>query len=50
MKIKVIKAGLFTTIQDLGRFGYSQFGIPSSGAVDTRSAQLANQFVGSIVD
>lgn len=47
MKIKVIKAGLFTTIQDLGRFGYSQFGIPSSGAVDTRSAQLANQFVGN---
>ena len=47
MKLKIIKPGLFTTVQDLGRFGYSQFGIPPSGAIDVKSAQLANQFVGN---
>ena len=47
MNLKIIKPGLFTTIQDLGRFGYSQFGIPASGSVDVKSAQLANQYVGN---
>ncbi len=47
MRLKIIKPGLFTTVQDLGRFGYSQFGIPTSGAVDAISAQLANRFVGN---
>ena len=31
---KVLKSGLFTTVQDLGREGYTHLGITSSGAMD----------------
>ncbi len=47
MKIKVLKSGLFTTIQDAGRFGYEAYGIPQNGYLDVASAQLANQLVGN---
>ncbi|SFS56587.1 biotin-dependent carboxylase uncharacterized domain-containing protein [Zhouia amylolytica] len=40
--IKVLKAGFYTTIQDLGRFGYRDKGVPVSGAMDTYSSSLAN--------
>ena len=40
--VKVIKPGLYTTIQDLGRFGYQDFGVPVSGVMDDYSAQFAN--------
>jgi biotin-dependent carboxylase-like uncharacterized protein len=40
--IEVIKAGMFSTIQDLGRFGYRKYGVPVSGAMDKISAGLAN--------
>ena len=43
--IEVIAAGLFTTIQDAGRYGYRKWGVPISGAMDQQSAQLANQLV-----
>ena len=32
--VKVISAGLATTIQDLGRPGYYHLGIPIGGAMD----------------
>lgn len=38
-------AGLFTTIQDRGRHGWKQFGVPESGAMDQQSATLANLLV-----
>ncbi|MDR6121868.1 antagonist of KipI [Bacillus sp. SLBN-46] len=44
---KVIKPGLQTTIQDLGRVGYQQFGISPSGAMDSYSIKLANILVGN---
>lgn len=40
--IKVISPGISTTIQDEGRFGFAHFGVPTSGAMDLRSCQLAN--------
>ncbi len=43
--IEVITTGLFTTIQDAGRYGYRKWGVPISGAMDQQSAQLANQLV-----
>ncbi|MEH7379473.1 biotin-dependent carboxyltransferase family protein [Bacillus sp. JJ1533] len=43
----VIKKGLYTTFQDLGRYGYQQFGVVTSGAMDTFSSQLANILVGN---
>ncbi|BCZ17819.1 urea carboxylase [Helicobacter sp. NHP19-003] len=45
--IRVLKAGLCTTIQDLGRVGYQAFGIPVSGVMDTFSACVANFLVGN---
>lgn len=47
MGIKIIKAGLLTTIQDMGRFGYQETGMSVSGVMDTRSASLANILVGN---
>ena len=45
--INVISSGLYTSFQDLGRFGYRKFGVPVSGAMDRYSAKLANQLVGN---
>lgn len=41
------KAGLLTTVQDLGRNGYQQFGVPVGGAMDKQSAKSANWLVGN---
>ncbi|MFL2628865.1 MAG: biotin-dependent carboxyltransferase family protein [Candidatus Marisimplicoccus sp.] len=45
--IKVIKEGLFSTIQDTGRFGFKNIGVPVSGAMDQSSAKLANLLLGN---
>lgn len=48
MKVfNVIKPGLFTTIQDMGRHGYLKYGVPISGAMDTFSFVTANLLVGN---
>jgi antagonist of KipI len=44
---KVIKPGLQTTVQDLGRHGYQQFGVSPSGAMDSYSVMVANLLVGN---
>jgi len=48
--IRVLKAGLFTTIQDLGRFGYRSYGVPVSGYMDHVSAKLANALLNNNED
>jgi biotin-dependent carboxylase-like uncharacterized protein len=45
--LKVVAPGLFTTVQDLGRFGYQNIGVPVSGALDGLSLRLANALVGN---
>ena len=40
-------AGLPTTVQDRGRYGYQRFGMPVSGAMDVFSLELANLLVGN---
>ncbi len=45
--LRVIKPGLRTTIQDLGRPGYQRFGISVSGALDPISLRAANALVGN---
>ncbi len=40
--IKVLKSGFFTTIQDSGRFGFRDKGVPISGAMDSRALEKAN--------
>ena len=45
--IEILSAGLQTTIQDLGRFGFGHYGVPPSGALDTFSLRIANLLVGN---
>lgn len=45
--IRVLHPGLFTTVQDAGRWGYQRFGIPVAGPMDPVSHRLANLLVGN---
>lgn len=47
MAIKVLKPGLATTVQDLGRPGYYHLGIPVSGGMDRHALAAANLLVGN---
>lgn len=47
MAIEVIKPGLATTVQDAGRPGYYNVGIPLSGALDQYAMRVANLLVGN---
>lgn len=49
-QLKVLKAGPMCSIQDLGRTGYSFYAIPKSGAMDCRSAKLANELLDNPVN
>nr|WP_318539720.1 biotin-dependent carboxyltransferase family protein [Terribacillus saccharophilus] len=44
---QVIKPGLLTTFQDLGRTGYQEYGVVVAGAMDDFSLQIANLLVGN---
>jgi antagonist of KipI len=45
--IEVIKPGLFTTIQDQGRWGYQADGVGISGAMDSLALAAGNLLVGN---
>lgn len=47
MSIEVVKPGLLTTVQDLGRFGYQKYGVIAGGAMDTFAHRVANVLVGN---
>ncbi|WP_411349909.1 biotin-dependent carboxyltransferase family protein [Paenibacillus sp. WLX2291] len=47
MSLSIEKPGLLTTIQDIGRIGYGQYGISRSGAMDGLAHRLANWLVGN---
>ena len=47
MGIKIIHPGIYTTIQDEGRFGYESLGFSPAGAMDYESYYLANQLIGN---
>ena len=42
MGIRILKAGMMTTVQDMGRTGYQSQGFPVAGVMDVRSFQIAN--------
>lgn len=46
MSFKVMSGGIFTTIQDLGRYGYAHLGITSSGAMDEYAYKWALKLLG----
>lgn len=47
MGIKVVKAGMLTTVQDLGRYGLQRYGMPVSGAMDSYALRLGNHILGN---
>jgi len=47
MTIKVTEPGLLTTVQDLGRKGFMQYGVVVGGVMDEVAARLANIMVGN---
>ncbi len=47
MALKVIRPGMLTTIQDIGRWGRQESGVPVAGPMDWYSHRLANRLVGN---
>lgn len=45
--IKIIKPGLLTSIQDLGRTGFQKYGVIASGSMDLFAHRIANILVGN---
>lgn len=45
--LTIVRPGLFTTVQDCGRWGFQAEGVPVCGAMDTYSHRLANRLVGN---
>ncbi|QHC28464.1 biotin-dependent carboxyltransferase family protein [Streptomyces sp. HF10] len=43
----VVRPGMLTTVQDLGRPGYAHLGVPRSGSLDPPAAALVNRLVGN---
>ncbi len=50
MSMIVLKPGMQSSFQDLGRVGYQQLGVPVTGVMDARAHQLANLLVGNDTD
>ena len=43
--VQIVKPGLQTTVQDLGRWGHQASGVPVAGAMDMRAHRTANALV-----
>lgn len=50
MSLKILKAGMLDSIQDIGRFGYQHVGINPTGCMDKYAATIANILVGNTID
>jgi biotin-dependent carboxylase-like uncharacterized protein len=48
--LRVVAAGLQTTVQDLGRVGWARFGVAPGGALDAGALRWANLLVGNEPD
>lgn len=44
---EVLQPGMLTLVQDLGRYGYQEFGVPVAGSMDSLSTMVANILVGN---
>jgi len=45
--LRVVRPGLFDTLQDLGRIGFMALGMPTAGAMDRIALRLANALCGN---
>ena len=50
MEVNITRAGMMTTVQDLGRPGHRASGVPLSGAMDPFAFRLVNLLVGNPED
>jgi biotin-dependent carboxylase-like uncharacterized protein len=50
MGLYVVHAGASTTVQDRGRTGYREWGVPVGGAFDRAAAALANALLGNAAE
>lgn len=48
--LKIIRAGIYSTVQDLGRSGWRRWGINQGGALDVPALKMANLLVGNEED
>ncbi|MBT8295624.1 MAG: allophanate hydrolase subunit 2 family protein, partial [Gramella sp.] len=46
-EIEVLQPGLFSSIQDLGRFGFQKYGVPQSGVMDRYAMRICNLILGN---
>lgn len=46
--LNIIRAGLYTSVQDGGRHGFRQSGVSHCGALDKPAMQIANLLVGPV--
>jgi len=49
-RLRILRSGLCSTVQDLGRARFRHLGLPCGGAMDRMSYELANQLVGNSED
>lgn len=49
-RLLVVKPGMLTSVQDLGRWGHQGLGVPVAGPMDAYSHRLANWLVGNDAD
>jgi len=47
MNLSVTQAGFLTSVQDLGRNGFRQFGVSLGGALDSHALRVANLLIGN---
>lgn len=45
--IRVLRAGMLSTVQDLGRTGYATIGVPAGGAADSLALRTGNLLLGN---
>ena len=45
--IDVLRAGVLSSVQDLGRPGYRHLGVAQAGALDTLALEVGNRLVGN---
>ena len=48
--LEILSPGIFTSIQDIGRYGYGRYGVAPSGALDSYALRIANLLVGNRPD
>lgn len=47
LKFEVVRPGMLSTIQDLGRYGFQADGVPVAGAMDAQALKLGNILAGN---